>query len=202
MNEVFPKGQGRRRPWIASAIAVVVATLLLVIVVLPAEYGVDPTSAGRLLGLTKLSAPEPAGEAASLDELEQIMAGNTVPAAAGSHSEHSAAWSGEEVVIELASLEEVEWKARVAAGGTILYEWHADAPVYVDAHGEPYDYPESPAVRYREVDGIATAYGRITASFDGLHGWYWLNTNEQPLSIRLRLVGYYEDLGEVFRSAR
>ncbi len=38
----------------STAIAFVVAAALLVTVVLPAEYGIDPTGTGRLLGLTEM----------------------------------------------------------------------------------------------------------------------------------------------------
>jgi hypothetical protein len=38
----------------ATLVAAGMAALLLVTVVLPAEYGIDKTGAGRLLGLTEL----------------------------------------------------------------------------------------------------------------------------------------------------
>jgi hypothetical protein len=38
----------------STLIALAVAVLLLVTVVLPAEYGIDPTGAGRVLGLTRM----------------------------------------------------------------------------------------------------------------------------------------------------
>jgi hypothetical protein len=38
----------------STLVAASVATLLLVTVVLPAEYGVDPTGVGRVLGLTQM----------------------------------------------------------------------------------------------------------------------------------------------------
>ena len=38
----------------STGIAVVIASALLVTVVLPAEYGVDPTRIGSLLGLTEM----------------------------------------------------------------------------------------------------------------------------------------------------
>jgi hypothetical protein len=38
----------------STAIAAVVASVLLVTVVLPAEYGIDPTRIGRVLGLTQM----------------------------------------------------------------------------------------------------------------------------------------------------
>ncbi len=38
----------------STLIALVVAVALLVTVVLPAEYGIDPTGVGRVLGLTRM----------------------------------------------------------------------------------------------------------------------------------------------------
>jgi hypothetical protein len=38
----------------ASLVAVVIAAVLVVTAVLPAEYGVDPTGIGRRLGLTQM----------------------------------------------------------------------------------------------------------------------------------------------------
>ncbi|HAR89745.1 MAG TPA: hypothetical protein DCR45_02085, partial [Gammaproteobacteria bacterium] len=43
---------------IATAAAIGVGTLVLVVAILPAEFGVDPIGTGRLLGLTALSADE------------------------------------------------------------------------------------------------------------------------------------------------
>ncbi len=38
----------------STAIALVAALIILVTIVLPAEYAIDPTGAGRLLGLTEM----------------------------------------------------------------------------------------------------------------------------------------------------
>ena|SRR5215203_3532275 len=38
----------------STIIAIVVAGILLITVVLPSEYGIDPTRIGRLLGLTEM----------------------------------------------------------------------------------------------------------------------------------------------------
>ncbi len=38
----------------STIIAIIVAAVLLVTIVLPAEYGVDPTRVGRVLGLTQM----------------------------------------------------------------------------------------------------------------------------------------------------
>ncbi|HWW73236.1 MAG TPA: hypothetical protein VN089_25100, partial [Duganella sp.] len=39
----------------ATAVAIGAAALILAVAVLPAEYGIDPLGAGRLLGLTELN---------------------------------------------------------------------------------------------------------------------------------------------------
>jgi hypothetical protein len=198
----FPSTESQRagRLWRAVVAALAVAALLLFTAVLPAEYGFDPTGVGRLLGLQQVNGSEE--QARQPDPLAEIMAGNTVAAEAGAHSTYEVRWSSEEAVIELAPLEEVEVKATLAKGATLLYAWEAERAVYADTHGEPPDYPESPAVRYDERDGIQSAYGQITAPFAGLHGWYWLNTSEEPISIRLQVVGFYESLEEVYRSSQ
>ncbi len=43
-----------RAPLRSTLVALAVAGLLLVTIVLPAEYGIDPTGAGRVLGLTRM----------------------------------------------------------------------------------------------------------------------------------------------------
>lgn len=43
-----------RRLLRSTLIALAVAVLLLVTVVLPAEYGIDPTGVGRVMGLTRM----------------------------------------------------------------------------------------------------------------------------------------------------
>ena len=46
-----------------TLIAAVVAGIVLTVAVLPAEYGIDPTGAGKALGLTVLNAPPGASTA-------------------------------------------------------------------------------------------------------------------------------------------
>lgn len=47
----------------SSLIAIVVAAVILVTIILPAEYGIDPTGLGARMGLTSLSTAEPAEQA-------------------------------------------------------------------------------------------------------------------------------------------
>ena len=60
MTESVPteiKNISTRQLWLGVLASVVIALVLLFVVVLPAEKGIDPTGAGRLLGLNALSNP-------------------------------------------------------------------------------------------------------------------------------------------------
>lgn len=71
-----------------TMIAVVAAAVVLTVAVLPAEYGIDPTGAGKAMGLTRLSAA-PAVPAArepvntKEDEFESFILEDGVSASKG-----------------------------------------------------------------------------------------------------------------------
>lgn len=57
MTPPVTPGQPRpdsRRLLRSTAVAAAIAVVLLITVVLPAEYGIDPTRVGRVLGLTQM----------------------------------------------------------------------------------------------------------------------------------------------------
>lgn len=201
MNEGTPLEVSSRKLWLTTLAAFAVAALLLVVVVLPAEYGIDPTSIGKAVGLTALRPHAPAaGTDEPADELQAIISGGVVHAPLGAQKPYIETFKTEQVTIELASLEEVEFKARMNEGDTLLYSWAVDLPLYVDLHGEPDNYPAAEAVRYEEADGVTSRHGRITAPFSGHHGWYWLNTNDVAVTVRLKVSGFYDSLDEVYRN--
>ena len=54
-DNIAPVIIARERIALAAGAALLVAGIILVVAVLPAEYGVDPTGIGRRLGLTAMS---------------------------------------------------------------------------------------------------------------------------------------------------
>ncbi len=72
----------------STLLAMSVAGVLLVTCVLPAEYGVDPTGAGRLLGLTQMGevkqalAEEAAANAAAEASADSVVAASEAAAGA------------------------------------------------------------------------------------------------------------------------
>jgi len=187
------------------AIAVVVAAIALFTLVLPAEYGYDPTGIGRHLGLMAMSDARTSAAAS----IEDVTGGNDVlKAAAGASSMdplplpnpavsqlEAAAPHTETIEITLGFDEKTEIKAVLAKGKVILYDWSVEGgKVYVDFHGHDPSKGDAYWVRYEEADGITQRSGSLVAPFAGEHGWYWLNVSDTPVKIRLTVTGYQEKL--------
>lgn len=197
----------------STAIALIAALIAAVLFVLPAEYGIDPTGIGERLGLTTLAAVEDdhddeptrtvigsypgLPDADAFDYFEPEVFGE--PFSKG----HDDAFRTDTFSIDLDVSEQVEYKAVMQRGDAMVYAWSVDAStVYTDFHADPGEgaegYPEGYFIRYRESETAADS-GSLVAPFAGNHGWYWLNIEEQPVTITLQVAGYYERVDELFR---
>jgi hypothetical protein len=171
----------KRQLLVGTAIAIVVACALLVLVILPAEFGIDPTGAGKALGLTQMAR-------SSNDVSTQVM------------NEHARKYRSARVVIHVQPGEELEYKALLGAGEPLLYSWTVDGgPVYFEFHGEPTegDWPEDYYRSYQIKERSSAEHGSFVAPFTGNHGWYWKNLSAEPASITLEASGYYSKLQRV-----
>jgi hypothetical protein len=192
----------------AVLIALGLAGALLVMVVLPAEYGVDPTGAGRALGLTGLHGStaakggivlgDPLGGNGKLDVAQVVAVGEPLPLPNPAvHQPATTAPATRVVTVHLPVGGETEVKAVMRANQVLLYSWHTDgAPVYVDFHAHSPDWANKEAfVRYVESkEGLKEEHGSLVAPFAGEHGWYWVNLADQPVTITLTLNGYFDDV--------
>ena len=164
------------------AIALVVAAVILVLFILPAEYGIDPTGLGRRMGLSALSGTP--GTVVSVD----------IPLAPAENTHfYPSAFHSNVIEIPLAKDGgELEYKVRMKAGESIVYSWSVDnGAAYYDFHAE--SEPDHRDLRYKEDQaGASSGHGSLIAPFDGIHGWYWLNLEEHPIVITLRVSGFYE----------
>ena len=135
----------------ATALAVVAAGAMLVAVVLPSEYALDPTGIGRQLGLTQMGeiktqlAEEAAADAAAgaVPATPASQAAPTKVASAGA----AAATRSDTMKVTLAPGQGAEIKATMAKGARVNFNWsveggrvnfdtHADAPG-IAYHGYP-----------------------------------------------------------------
>lgn len=182
----------RKGPLLLATLGAVAAAVLIVLgVVLPAEYGKDPLGVGRLTGLSRLWSPD----------------ATTIDARSGSGPaarEYDIAWRSDVVEIPLggfltgAENSELEWKVRMAKGATLTYAWDArgaERPddLAFDQHGHttPGQGRGMTVAQYRRGRGLRQQ-GALTAPFDGIFGWQFQNGGEAPVVVRVRLAGFYE----------
>lgn len=193
----------------STLVAIAGAAVILVTVVLPSEYGIDPTGAGRAFGLTEMgeikvqlaqeaasdrvSEPSKASGNAVSSEVPTVDRGTT-PAKADAQSPDAAVRSDQtEIVLEPGQGAEVKVAAAKGAriefdwlvrGGIVNYDTHADA-LGIDYHG------------YGKGKQSGGETGTLVAAFDGKHGWFWRNRTEKVVTIILKTSGAYTSVKRV-----
>lgn len=201
-----------RRLLRSTFIAILVAAGLLVTVVMPSEYAIDPTGVGRTLGLTQMgelklilaqealaeaappqaaasaptatSAPVPAQQVAQVQPIEKPV---TKPVTAS-----APALKTNQMSVTLKPGEGTEIKLEMLKGKTVSYEWTATGGlVNYDTHGEPYNGEKGYFHSYNKGKQVKSNKGEFTALFDGTHGWFWRNRSNKDVTISLNTTGDY-----------
>lgn len=176
-----------------TVLALVVAGALLMTVVLPAEYAIDPLGTGRWLGLTEIASP-------TIVSIEPAAPGGSAltPSQKGPVGVYPAEFKVDVVELSLQPYDYVEYKYRLEQAATMLYSWTASAAVIHDFHGERAEATNG-AQREESFDkqNRRQASGSLTAPFAGIHGWYWENPGGEPITIRLTTAGFYTSAVEI-----
>ena len=206
----------------STAIAAVIAAGLLVTVVLPAEYGKDPTGIGRLLGLTEMGrikaslaeetqveAPTPTETAVTAHAHGAIEADAHSHGDGAAHSHGSATEAGlRPAIIDPAPAAEnivpmQERKIILAPDEAVEIKLAMEEGAVVDylwfTDGAIANFDlhgDRPGLDYfNYAKGRETrSEGRLIADFTGKHGWFWRNRSGQVLTITLRVKGEFNDV--------
>jgi hypothetical protein len=183
--------------------AVLVAALLLVTVVLPAEYGIDPTGIGKRLGLTAINGPAQApalkdviGGNQNLAAVKVPDVGDPIPLPNPAVSQlKPGAPKTQTVIVTLPAFKETEVKMLLDEAQVAVFTWESDQDVYVDYHGHNKELMgERGFVRYEEQQSVHAGHGSLVAPFTGEHGWYWLSLSDKPTTIKLTVTGYFNSI--------
>lgn len=180
----------------STGIAIATATALLVTVVLPAEYGLDPTGIGKVLGLKAMGEikTQLAAEAAA-DAQADALAAAPAPAPKAQTANVAADPAPQEIAVVLPPGVGKEVKMDMLKGQTVSYAWEAHGGVVShDTHGEPLSGPANAFHRYLKEANVTGNRGQLTAEFDGSHGWYWRNRGESSVRITLTVSGQFKNL--------
>ncbi|MFB2706220.1 MULTISPECIES: hypothetical protein [Marinobacter] len=199
----------------STIIAAIVALVLLVTVVMPAEYALDPTGAGRVLGLTEMGeikeqlAEEAAADAAAQRVAVQTQIEAPAPASVEPAATAEAAPEAEPAPEEPApaTADESEWQDEVRfvltpgqgtefkltmnEGAIARFSWESEGgPVNFDTHGDG----GGRSISYEKGRGVPEDEGELEAAFTGNHGWFFRNRNNNNVTMVLRTGGDYGEL--------
>jgi hypothetical protein len=182
----------------STAIAAASAVAILVTVVLPAEYNIDPTGIGGVLGLAEMGEIKAQlAEEAEADRLMDLEAeeqsslmndifGLFVGAA---HAQEAEVWR-DEITFTLAPGDSAEWKLVMEEGQTVEYRIFVEGGrVNFDMHG----HGGGQSVTYDKSRGSTGDAGEIVAAFDGEHGWFWRNRDSEPATVTVQVRGEYAE---------
>ncbi|RWP22500.1 transmembrane anchor protein [Mesorhizobium sp.] len=191
----------------STAIAIVSAAAILVAIVLPAEYGIDPTGAGRLLGLAEMGeiktqlaeeaeadkqrdaqrTPQPASVVPDQESslFQRIFTEFVVGSATAQETR------SDEMSITLTPGEGAEIKLIMMKGAQANYSWTANGGlVNFDTHGDG----GGENISYEKGRGVGEDEGVLEAAFDGNHGWFWRNRTDADVTVTLRTSGAYTNI--------
>lgn len=190
----MPPRASRQRLLRSTAIALAVAAVLLTTVVLPAEYGIDPTGVGRVIGLTEMGEikMQLARELEEADAAELVPA--PAPSAATARPPADAETEARELQVTLAPNQGKELKLVMTQGSRTSYRWTTNRGVVnYDIHGDNAGAGRS-YFGYGKGTGVASDEGTLTAEFDGNHGWFWRNRTPDSVTITLTVQGGYREI--------
>jgi hypothetical protein len=177
---------------ITTMAALVLAVVILITTVLPAEYGFDPLGTGGALGLTAIARPVVVEQPAAPEGATALK-----PVSSGPMAQYAAGFKIDSVTFTLGPYDYVEYKYRLEEGAQMQFSWTATAPVIHDLHGELNADPN--AVTSFDKSNRRESHAGFTAPFSGLHGWYWENPGGETVTVTLTSTGFYSSAVE-FRS--
>jgi hypothetical protein len=194
----------------STFMAIVAAAAILVSVVLPAEYAIDPTGIGRMLGLAEMGEIK-AQLAAEAEKDRAAGQQGAVPVAVPTSDRRSGlldrlfaeflvspaaaqttpARRNDEMSITLKPGEGAEVKMVMVQGAKVNFSWAVTGGVVnFDLHGDGGGQETS----YQKGRGVPGADGVLEAAFDGNHGWFWRNRGTSDVTVTLRTSGSYAEI--------
>lgn len=198
-NAAAMEAPSKRQILKATSLAIVVAAILSVSVVLPAEYGIDPLRPGAALGLLSLSKASAAPAAVrTTSPATEPAPEEDAPVIKGVFVAQPGRYKIDSRELTLGIGEGMEIKYHMQKGAGMVYSWTANRAVQYEFHGEPDVKPAGAGEDYFEsyekddAQGKKESHGTFTAPSAGIQGWFWDNESGGPVTIKLVTAGFYD----------
>ena len=168
----------------STMVAICVGCALLIFFVLPAEYGTDPTGVGELLGLKKMG------------EIKTRLKQDFLKENDGAKDElmvESETGKGNQDVMEfvIAPDEAIEIKLEMKKGSIAKYKWNTqNGGLNYNLHGDGHKGSQR-SISYKKGRMTNSDSGEFKSKFDGYHGWFWRNRNNESVTVTLETFGDY-----------
>ena len=168
----------------STIVAICVGCALFILIVLPAEYGTDPTGVGELLGLKKMG------------EIKTRLQQDFLKENIGAKDElmvESETGKGNQDVMEfvIAPNEAIEIKLEMKKGSIAKYKWTTkNGGLNYNLHGDGHKGSQK-SISYKKGRMTSSDSGEFKSEFDGFHGWFWRNRNNESVTVTLETFGDY-----------
>jgi hypothetical protein len=188
----------------STIIAALAAIVILITIVLPSEYGIDPTGIGKAVGLAEMGEIKvQLAEEAEADRLLELQNTGTVEeqsslgvgffsffVGAAQAQTAKPEWT-DQYSVTLAPGVGIEVKLVMEEGAEAEFLWVAEnGVVNFDLHGDG----GGENISYEKGRAVAGDEGVLTAAFTGNHGWFWRNRDRQDVTVTLFVRGDYSEM--------
>ncbi|WP_370156454.1 transmembrane anchor protein [Ferrovibrio sp.] len=183
----------------STIIAILAAAAILVTIVLPAEYGIDPTGIGRALSLAEMGEIKQQLAREAEDDRrrdQQILLdrrsslGSAVASLFISSARAQIAARTEEMSVTLKPGQGAEIKLVMKKDAKASYSWSSTGNVNYDLHAEGGGKTTS----YKKGRNETKDEGSFTAAFDGDHGWFWRNRTSADVTVTVKATGDFSGM--------
>lgn len=210
----------------STIIAIISAAIILVTIVLPSEYAIDPTGIGAKLGLVQMGeikaqlaaeaeADAKAADAATTptpDAIAEPITPATPPSppqavvdpAPSPAPSVQAVAEPTKPATPVGKSDEVSFTLKPGQGTEIKLVMKAGAIVNYSwtANGAVVNFDThgnggGRSISYEKGRGVASDEGELEAAFEGQHGWFWRNRTPSDVTVTLKTSGDYLELKRV-----
>ena len=190
----------------STILASCIAIIILVTVVLPAEYGIDPTGVGNFLGLSKMgeikvSLTQEAAADRSIKKVHTSNINNKLESVSDFDSKIVPIQlkdnvQTDKITFTLSPDEGTEIKLTMKKGEQVDFAWWTDrGRANFDTHADSKKHK----INYHNYDkgSVERSEGKLEAAFDGKHGWFWRNRTSKTMIITLKVSGKYSYIKQI-----